>query len=473
MSRLHHSRRVFLRALGAGAASLPFFKLLEHSAIDAQAATLPLKFIGIYHPHGVSRELWALRPGESETNFDLSYANCSLQPFDDPATYGKSFKSKILVIEGIDQMSNANGHDSAGTLLTGSQVDGKRVKNSSLDQYLAVERGLGSSTRLSSLVLGVGTDNADSGESISFGTGGAPLTKIIDPAQTFDTVFGNVASAADPQAARRQRVNQSMIDFLRADAQRLQGRLAAEERRKLDQHLTSIRELEKQIAQVTPGTACTAPGKPNPSDFPKLRRYNGGEPYFDRITDIQIDLLANALACDATRFATLFLNDLSYAGNPLGLPEDNHGAVAHTYSGSWGPDYDNPQQGNPSTWGPLAKMNRYSYSKVAKLMKRLDDFGILDSTIIYCGSDMGDPAMHSTKNCPTVLAGGANGKFRMGRRIKLSNDCPRNNYWCNDWVRSPNNRLLVSIAQAFGVSINSFGTQADPALTQGTISGLT
>ena len=61
----------------------------------------------------------------------------------------------------------------------------------------------------------------------------------------------------------------------------------------------------------------------------------------------------------------------------------------------------------------------------------------------------------------------------MGRRVKLTNDCPRNNYWCNDWVRSPNNRLLVSIAQAFGVDINSFGSQTDPTLTQGALSGLT
>jgi hypothetical protein len=414
-----------------------------------------------------------MRPGETETDFDITYQNCSLQPFDDPARYGKSFKNKILVIEGIDQLSNANGHDSAGTLLTGSQVDGKKVKNSSLDQYLAVEQRLGQATRFSSLVLGVGTDNSDAGESISFGAGGAPLTKIIDPAQLFDSVFGSVSGSGDPQAERKRRLNQSVIDFMRADVQRLQPRLAPEERRKLDQHLTSIRELEKQIAVVSTGAVCGAPARPNPADFPKLRRYNGGEPHFDRITDIQIELLANAIACDATRFATLLLNDLSYANNPLGLPEDNHGGVAHTYSASWGHDYDNGQPGNPSTWVPLAKINRYSYSKVAQLMKRLDDFGILDSTLLLCGSDMGDPAMHSTRNCPTVLAGGANGKFRMGRRLKLTPDCPRNNYWCSDQSLSPNNRLLVSIARAFGVNIESFGTQADPALARGTLPALT
>ncbi len=77
-----------------------------------------------------------------------------------------------------------------------------------------------------------------------------------------------------------------------------------------------------------------SPTRPSPSAFPKLKRYFGGEPYFDAITDAHIDLIALAFACDVTRFATLFLGDLSYEGNPLGLPSDNHGGIAHTYDGS-------------------------------------------------------------------------------------------------------------------------------------------
>jgi len=85
---------------------------------------------------------------------------------------------------------------------------------------------------------------------------------------------------------------------------------------------------------------------------------------------------------------------------------------------------------------------------------------------------MGNPALHSTRNVPTVLAGGANGKFAMGRRVKLSQDCPPGtSEWCSDAQRvdKPNNHLLVSIAQAFGVEADSFGTQPSAALTQGTL----
>src|SRR5258706_14197951 len=161
MTRVSNTRRAFLRAMGAGLAALPCSRLLENSVAQAAGEALPLKFITIYHPHGVSAEYWAMKTGDTETAFDIGYANCSLQPFDDAATYGKSFKDKLLGIEGIDHLSDAKGHDSAGTILTGSRIvaGAKKPQNISLDQYLAVTKGLGSGTRVTSLALGVGNDD--------------------------------------------------------------------------------------------------------------------------------------------------------------------------------------------------------------------------------------------------------------------------------------------------------------------------
>src|SRR3954453_23888330 len=102
MNRLSPTRRNFLRAMGAGMAALPFSRLLENSVAQAAGETLPLKFITIYHPHGLSAEYWAMKSADTEKAFDIAYQNCSLKPFDDAATYGKSFKDKILTIEGID-----------------------------------------------------------------------------------------------------------------------------------------------------------------------------------------------------------------------------------------------------------------------------------------------------------------------------------------------------------------------------------
>jgi hypothetical protein len=470
------SRRSFLKSIGAGLAAFPLIDLLADSVAQAAGEELPLKFIGIYHPHGIAAEHWVMRQTDTETNFDLGFQNSSLQPFDDAATYGKSFKDKILLIEGIDLFSEANGHDTAGTILTGSRISGTKPFNSSLDHFLAVEQGLGSTTKLSNLPLAVGVDDTASGFTLSFGPGGAALPKIIDPSKAFDLLFSGFVTGDDPdaaaKAAHQRAMGKSLIDFLNSDVGRLKTRIAPREQQKLDQHLTAIRELEKQFEVPTVGQGCTPPGKPQP--FSAIKMYNGGEPYFDAITDVMINLIAQAVACDVVRFVTLFMNDLSYAANPLGLPADNHGAVAHTYNSSpVGHDGQPSGDGDPTTWVPLAKFNKYSYSKIASLMQHLDASSMLDSSLIYASSDMGNPALHSTRNVPTLIAGGANGKFRMGRRIKMQMDCPTASPWCmpNDatFVASPNNRLLISIAQAFGQELESFGTQADPDLAKGAL----
>ncbi|HEY8923047.1 MAG TPA: DUF1552 domain-containing protein [Polyangia bacterium] len=497
------ARRAFLRGVGAGLASVPFFKVLENSYAEAAGDAPIARFVTLYHPHGIAAELWGMQTADTasaisggateSTNFSLTFSNSTLQPFDDAGTYGKSWKSKILVIEGLDLMSNANGHDSAGTILTGSRIDsaGSKPLNSSLDQFLAVEKKLGAGTAVTSIALGVGTDDTKSGSTLSYGMGGAALPKIIDPVQAFNTLFGNFAapndSAAQAALARQQKQGKSILDFIRGDIGRLRPRLAAAEKQKLDQHLDALGDLEKQIVGVSTmtggggggGASCaTMPTKPDASKFPKLKAYNGGEPYFDAITDAHLALIAQAFACDITRFATLFMADLSYAGNPLNLPTDNHGSVAHVYSGSpMGSDGHPVGAGDPATWALLGKFNKYAYGKVASLMKQLDAFGVLDSSLIYASSDMGNPALHSTRNVPTILAGGSSfTKFRMGRRLRVQADCPSSSPWCApgdaNFTGVSNNHLLVAIAKAFGVDVNTFGTQPTTDLTTGVLAGL-
>jgi hypothetical protein len=111
MSARGITRRGLLGAALAGGAAFTLPRLLERAAV-ATSADLPLNFICLYHPHGISAEFWAMKAGDTETAFDIAYDKCSLQPFDDAVTYGKSFKDKILLIEGLDHLSNANGHDS-------------------------------------------------------------------------------------------------------------------------------------------------------------------------------------------------------------------------------------------------------------------------------------------------------------------------------------------------------------------------
>ena len=474
-------RRRFLRGLGAGAAALPFVRLVASSRASEAGLPPPLRFIGVYHPHGIAAELFARREGETETSFALDYPDSPLQPFDDAATYGRSFKDNIIVVEGVDVLSDTNAHNSAGTILTGSRIvggDGGLPWNSSLDQFLAVENRLGDATLVPSIALAVGSKQLSARETLSFAQGGVPVSKIIDPAVAFDFLFRRAVVGADPEtqarAERAQRLGKSLIDFARGDIQRLRARVGPFEVQKLDQHLAALRALEKKRDVLSLPSGCTLPVRP--AAFPRLERHNGGEPYFDAITDLHIDLLALAMGCDITRFGTLVMNDLSYAGNPLGLPEDNHGAMAHVYSASAIGSSGHPVgAGDPATWKLLARFNRYAYGKVARLLQRLGEYGILDSTLVYASSDMGNPATHSTRNVPTVLAGGLNGKIRMGRRIQYRSDCPLGT-WCDpdgsDYQTVPNNWLLVSIAQAFGVDVVSYGIQAEAQYSTGTLPGI-
>ena len=451
-------RRSVLKALGVFA-TLPIGKLLSSSIAQAQGMPPPLKFIGVYHPHGISAESWARRPNETDTQFDLTFADSALTPLD-------PFKSRIITLEGVDlavaELSSVSGHGAAVCLFTGSMGAGTdhNAQGPSLDQHLGRTRGLGNSTPFPTLNLGVGSPGDANQDAIAHGPGGAVIRNQLDPQVVWDQVFATLGTTIDTTAAEAaRRRGQSVIDFVRGDLNSLSGRLAAPEKLKLDQHLSALRDIESRLTTVRPTTSCTVPARPvktgntDPSlDFPRIYKYNGGEPYFDRIADLQIDLLAQAMLCDQTRFATLFLDDPGKITTVDGvtLPRDVHNEVAHTYSSA-----------SPTSQVSLGRLNRYYYAKIARLMQKLSDAGILDSTVILAGSDMGNPSAHSTRNVPLLLAGGANGQLAMGRRLKVTSTS-----------LVPHNQVLVSVAKLFGDQSNVFGVASDPALITGGFPGL-
>ena len=450
-------RRSVLKALGAFA-SLPIGKMLASSVAQAQGMPPPLKFIGVYHPHGIAAEAYARRPTETETQFDLNFTDSALAPL-------ASFKNRLITFEGVDlavaELSGVSGHGAAVSLFTGSMGAGTdhNAQGPSLDQYLARTRGLGT-TPFPTLNLGVGSSGDANQDAIAHGPGGSVIRNQLDPQVVWDQIFSTLGATIDTTAAdAARRRGQSVIDFVRGDLNSLSGRLAAQEKLKLDQHLSALRDIESRLTTVRPVATCTVPARPlktgnaDPSlDFPRTNKYNGGEPYFDRIADLQIDLLAQAMLCDQTRFATLFFDDPGKITTVDGvtLPRDVHNQVAHTYSSA-----------SATSQVSLGRLNRYYYAKLARLMQKLADAGLLDSTVILAGSDMGNPSAHSTRNVPLVLAGGANGQLAMGRRLKATGTS-----------LVPHNQVLVSVAKLFGDQSNVFGVATDPALITGGYPGL-
>lgn len=440
-------RRTVLTALGAGA----LLNWLPSKTRSLRAQTASARyFVGVYMPHGMAREYWLPRDG-----FDIGYDGCSLAPFADANLLGKSYADRLLVLEGLDLTAGieggTSGHDASRVILTGSAQSGQ---NASIDQFLAIERGLGQDTPLASLVLGVGNSAPDLGQCISYAKGGIALPKLVDPSQTFNQAFARLVVGDDPAALakleRERQWGKSLLDYWRDDLARLKARAPQNEIDKMEQHESALRELEKSLGSKLDG--CTPPPTPDPSGFPKLASYGGGEPYFDTVTDLQIDLLAQALSCGITRVGTLFLADLSRTHLDPALPDDVHIDVAHRYSSG-----GRAGGGNPESWTPLSRQNHYTSSKLARLMQRLDQFGILDQTVLIALSDMGDPSRHSSRQVPALLAGGWGGRLRGGRHLDLG------------VAGTPNNRLLVAAQQAFGVESESFGEARDPAITTGSL----
>ena len=462
------ARRTILKALGAFA-GLPLGKLLQSSIARAQGMPLPLKLIGVFHKHGVSTQCYNLRDGETETAFNLSFADSSLAPFE-------PFKGNLITFEGVDLTASfenaATGHGAAATLFTGSTTEGsdKKPRCESIEYFLGRTRGLGTNTPYPTLNLGVGLgyykgdSNADF---IPWGPGGGKIASMIDPYEVFDKVFAEITGTEDGAAAAARARGLSVLDFMKGDLDSLSTRLGPTEKAKLDQHLSAMRDIETRLNTIQT-TTCSVPPRPTPIDIPTegcsvspcVHANNGGEKYFDKITDIQIGLLAQAIACGSTHFATLYLNNPGTAMSVDGvsLPEDVHNEVAHVYEGG-----DKPN-GPPTTsqQRALGRLNRYYYYKIAKLMAGLKGAGMLDSTLILVGSDMGNPSAHSSTRIPLVLAGGvagtaAAGRLSFGRRLKTTD--------------LPHNRVLVSICQLFDPSIDKFGYGND-ALIKGAYPGL-
>lgn len=442
------SRRRFLAALGVSGAWLS-----HETDGHATPAPAPRRYIGVYTPHGRAHEHWQPREG-----FDISYEGSSLAPFDDPASYGRSFRDRLIVLDGIDLSAGievgTTGHDGSRVILTGSGADGK---NASLDQFLAIEQGLGADTPHTSLTLGIGSDSTEVGQNISWSRGGTPVPRWIDPSRVYAELFGSPLGARQEELAYQRRVGKSALDRVRADLKRLHGRAPASERTKLEQHATALRDIEKRLTQTE--RSCVSPSLP--PAFERLKAYGGGEPYFDAITDLQIDLLARAIGCDLTRVATLYLADLTRSKLVPGMPEDIHNDVSHRYDAR-----DGAHAGSPESWRKLAVQNRYSYGKVARLLQRLDEAGALATTLVHASSDMGDPARHSSRQVPTLLAAGAALPLAGGRYLDL-----RHGKRKQDGV--PNNRLLVSICQLFGAQTERFGQSKDPSLLTGKLDALT
>ena len=423
------NRRQFLRGIG-GTLALPFL----HSALPRAAwASDPIaarRFVAFYVPNGIQSVGWT--PDREGADFDL-------KPILAPLA---SLQSRIRVISGLRNdpaRPDGPGDHAAGTgsFLTAAhcyKTEGAGIRNGvSLDQHIA--SALGDDYRFKSMaVASEGGGNAggcDSGYScaysrnISWINETTPAPRETRPRLLFNRLFGSASQQLSPQErARRARDRRSMLDYLHSDAQSLSSRLGSADQLKLDQYLTAVRELERQI-DFAESQVC-APGEiPGAAeDLPtKVRQ--------------MLDLLVLALQCDLTPVATYMLGN---AGSNRAMPHLGISEGHHTLS---------HHQNNPDMIDQLVRIAAWEVEQVGYLLNRLAAIpegsgDLLDQTLLFFSSEVEDGNRHRHHNLPVLLAGGEGMGLTQGLHQRVPDTTPIAN-------------LFVAIARQMGLDTESFG----------------
>ena len=433
-------RRRFLRGLGTAMAlpmfeaMVPFTKLLAAGPSTA-TGNLPRRAAFIFVPNGANMSDWT--PKAVGDDFELPLI---LEPL-------KSVQKDLQVLTGLTQ-DHARPHGdgagdharSAAAFLTSAQArktDGADIKvGVSVDQVAASK--IGTRTRFPSLELGCDqakqTGNCDSGYScaysfnIAWKTESTPLPPEIDPRLMFERLFSG-SDPAETSASRlaRRAQRKSILDFVLEDARQLQSGLGATDRRKLDEYLTAVRELEQRIERAEQ-FATTLPDYTKPNGIPKDDEQH---------LRLMYDLLALAFQTDTTRIATFMIahdgSDRRYTF--LGATEGHHTLSHHE-------NKDEKRQ-------QIAKINRYHVTQFAYFLEKLKSIregegSLLDNCMIVYGSAIADGNAHNHDNLPVLLAGGGGGTLRSGRHVRYAKETPMAN-------------LYISMLDRLGVPVERFG----------------
>jgi hypothetical protein len=419
----HISRREVLRGLG-GTIALPFLDAMVPagrvwSKSAKAAADDPTRLVCIEMVHGsagsnewgASQNLWS--PATTGPDFDLSPTSLApLEPFQDYLTIISN--TDVQEAEAVIPKEIGGDHfRSSAVFLT--QAHPKQTESSdvvvgtSLDQLYATRFGQG--TPIPSMQLCIETVDQAGGcaygyscvytDTISWSAPDEPLPMIRDPRVAFDQLFGAGGSAE--QRAARRRSSSSILDWITDDVAKLKRGLRPSDRRRMDQYLENIREIERRIQGIE---AYNASG-----EVRELPEAPAGVPdSFDEHVKLMFDLQALAFEADMTRvFSFKMGRDASSRVYPeSGTDKPFHPASHHG--------------GNPEAVLDFAKINQYHVSLVPYFLEKLQntmegDDSLLDKTMIIYGSPMADGNLHNHRRCPLFVVGGANGQLEGNQHL--------------------------------------------------------
>ena len=429
------ARRTFLRGMGATVALPLLESMLPALGSVARAQEVaPTRFAGIFVPHGAAPGYWV--PESTARNFEYPLIWKPLEPF----------RKHVVLTSGLWSQSSENppGVTGADHFVAAAYLCGVKPKKTTgadieagttIDQDIA--RHIGQENLLPSLQLAVedpGANASNCGEgyscvytnSISWQTPNRPLPMQVNPQVVFERLFGDGGSPEERMMRREQQ--RSILDSVTESLGRLERKVGAADRVRVEQYLSDVREIERRL-QIAAQKSSEAPSIETPYGVPES---------FDEHIKLQFDLLAIAFQGDISRVSTLL-----YARDLTGRVYPESGTDISFHGGSHHAE-------DPGRIAQYAQLNQYHVKTLAYFIEKLQsipegDGTLLDHSLVLYGSNMGNSNQHLHYDVPHVLIGGASGQLPGDRHLTFPTRTV------------PTGNLLLSILDMFGIHEEKFG----------------
>ena len=432
ITKQHLPRRTFLRGTLGAMVALPFLDAMI-PALSAQSAKRQLRFGAIYIPNGIYPQLW--HPDTAGSDFAFKRIMQPLEPYRSHLVTISGMKAPDgnPDMGGVHMGASAAWLNGVGPVTTQAKYTVIQSKKT-IDQYIA--DAVAEDTPLRSLQVGTEDMGTSAGacdgypcvffNAVSWRDDTSPLPMGINPRVTFERMFGEAGSPE--RRLSRLRRKQSMLDSIAEEATRMRRRLGPADNAILDEYLTNVREVERQLERMDARAGTMPEGTSAPLGIPDD---------VDEHLTVTYDLMRLAFQGDLSRVFTFMVghegSGRSYAH--IGIPEPHHPVSHHGDT--------------PDGIEKYAKLTTYHVVKLAEFIGKLQatadgDGTLLDRSVIYFGSGMSNGNAHDRNNAPAVLLGGANGKLKGNRHIKVEN-------------REPTSNLLLALGDLAGAEVETIG----------------
>ena len=429
MSAQLTSRRGFLRGFGA-AVSLPaleaFRPLMAASttarAVGTTASGAPLRMAYLYIPNGVNVEKW--RPTGTASGYKMG------ESFGEMEKHRKDFQ----IFTGFEQKNATAGGDGAGDHARGTAAfltSARPRKTAGSDIQLGISadqvaaNAVAAETRLASLELSTDgvrkSGKCDSGYScayqfnLSWRSENQPMTPEANPRAVFERLFGAGSSGErEKSLGSRLASKKSVLDFIANDAKALHRHLGRTDRQKMDEYLTGVREIEKQIEKAEALGIPVDPGVPAPQGKP--------DSYKDHLR-MMFDMMVLAFKTDSPRVSSFRMahDGSNRSFGDIGVNDGHHNISHH--------------KGNEDNLKKIAKIDEFYLEQLSYFLEKMkttedvDGKSLLHNSMIVYGGCISDGNRHNHNDLPIILAGHGGGALKPGRHVDLGEDVPLANLY--------------------------------------------